>query len=626
MSLSDYEPKCKKTLPIIFDDRMPGSNLTPKLVSRVNDNTEDLKNLYEETETMQGDIESLQEDVDDKLDAPETAGTAGQVLTSDGEGGAVWASVGSGEIVVDPTLTVEGAAADAKKTGDEITHLKQDISESESAILADGDYNILYTSNKPNNLINKYRLIAGEYINANGGVSTATGWNRTDYIDISAYSKICLSGGMGNCGFYNANKEFISTVSGNRTEGYTVPTGAVYIRCSVTDANKNTVMLNGGTSVPAYDEGIVVKDIAAIQSALTASLKYLGNVQASNYSTLLPDCNGASVGYYIVNFSAGATSIPAHLPFASFDGRLDILITYGNPSGYKRQVYINNSSKGLVMYSRGSGGNNWDAWESIGKENAKTVIVDKAGNGDYTSLTEAIRSNLTAKCNIYVRKGEYDLIDEFEDKYGSGYFDSMSSTSYDEGLQISNRTCIYMDADAVVKYEYTGSNEFAIKYFSPFKFSGNGGELHGGQIICSNCRYAIHDDCYTSEYDNRITDGVYIYYRSSRGVAIGGGLGKSSHVELKNCYVDSNLTGAAYGVFYHNNSVSADALNFVSIHDNYFTADIVIEPFGPSEHISKALVSNNKARSVRHYQPSAADNPPDIDNFEMVAWNNTVTQ
>lgn len=46
--LSDYEPKCKKTLPIIFDDRMPASNLTPKLVGRVNNNTEDLKNLYEE--------------------------------------------------------------------------------------------------------------------------------------------------------------------------------------------------------------------------------------------------------------------------------------------------------------------------------------------------------------------------------------------------------------------------------------------------------------------------------------------------------------------------------------------------------------------------------------------------
>lgn len=157
--MSDYEPKCKKTLPIIFDDRMPVNNLTPKLVGRVNDNTEDLKNLYEETETIQEDIESLQEDVDDKLNIPETAGTAGQVLTSDGEGGAVWASVGSGEIVVDPTLTVEGAAADAKKTGDEITHLKQDNRELQSQIIQ--------LANEENPSFN----IEWE----NGGIRTATG-------------------------------------------------------------------------------------------------------------------------------------------------------------------------------------------------------------------------------------------------------------------------------------------------------------------------------------------------------------------------------------------------------------------------------------------------------------------
>lgn len=127
--MSDYEPKCKKTVPIIFDDRMPVNNLTPKLVNRVNNNTEDLKNLYEETETMQEDIETLQEDVDEKLDVPETAGTAGQVLTSDGEGGAVWANIEAGEIVVDSTLTIQGAAADAKAVGDQLTLVKQDISE-----------------------------------------------------------------------------------------------------------------------------------------------------------------------------------------------------------------------------------------------------------------------------------------------------------------------------------------------------------------------------------------------------------------------------------------------------------------------------------------------------------------
>lgn len=94
--MSDYTPKSRNTLPIIFDDRMHVNNLIPKIVNRVNDNTEDLANLYEETE-------ALQEDVAGKIDAPAAAGTAGQVLTTDGTGGTAWATVVSGVNVVDIT-------------------------------------------------------------------------------------------------------------------------------------------------------------------------------------------------------------------------------------------------------------------------------------------------------------------------------------------------------------------------------------------------------------------------------------------------------------------------------------------------------------------------------------------
>ena len=72
-------------------------------------------------------LNQILENGDTKLAAPTTAGTSGQVLTSDGNGGQVWATVGSGSIVVDNTLSVEGAAADAKKAGDEIGDLKSAI-------------------------------------------------------------------------------------------------------------------------------------------------------------------------------------------------------------------------------------------------------------------------------------------------------------------------------------------------------------------------------------------------------------------------------------------------------------------------------------------------------------------
>lgn len=249
---------------------------------------------------------------------------------------------------------------------------------------------------------------------------------------------------------------------------------------------------------------------------------------------------------------------------------------------------------------------------AISPEQIKTVIVNKTGIGDYTSLTEAMRSLVNEKAIIHVLPGEYDLITEFETLYGNDYFDNVSFS--DEGLVINNETEVILDSTAIVKFNYTGNNTRVTQYFSPFKFSGNGGKLKGGQVICSNCRYAIHDDTYSSAHDKRIIDGVYIYYRSERNVAIGGGLGYSSDVELKNCYVDSGSIG--YGVFYHNASY-ADAQNIVKIHDNYFTAGIFIEPYGPSTLISRALVSNNKASIVGRITSEMT-----TDNFELVEWNN----
>lgn len=54
--MSDYKPKSVNTLPLIFDDRMLVNNLIPKIVNRVNDNTEDLSNLYMETVKLAEDV------------------------------------------------------------------------------------------------------------------------------------------------------------------------------------------------------------------------------------------------------------------------------------------------------------------------------------------------------------------------------------------------------------------------------------------------------------------------------------------------------------------------------------------------------------------------------------------
>ena len=155
MSSNNYKIWAQNVLPIVFDDYLQQKDLIIKLVQYVNGLVGDAVTLNNDFESLDsgtiGDLEDLhttekdsivgainevEDDVEDlktgKLDAPEIAGTSGQVLVSDGEGGQVWGSIGSGEIVVDDTLTVSGAAADAKKTGDEITSVKADITNTQA--------------------------------------------------------------------------------------------------------------------------------------------------------------------------------------------------------------------------------------------------------------------------------------------------------------------------------------------------------------------------------------------------------------------------------------------------------------------------------------------------------------
>lgn len=174
---------------------------------------------------------------------------------------ALQTSVGNTPMGTEAT-TITGAI---KEHGDDL----EDLQSAFERNVTDIPYENFYTKCKPNNLIKKYALIKGEYINSTGGVSTSSSWNRTDYIDISDYTKICMSGNVGNSAFYDSSKEFISTVTSNVT-GYSVPEGAVYMRCSVNNTYIDTAMLNGGANVLAYDDGYVIVDTSYIEK-----LKYI---------------------------------------------------------------------------------------------------------------------------------------------------------------------------------------------------------------------------------------------------------------------------------------------------------------------------------------------------------------
>ena len=142
-------------------------------------------------------------------------------------------------VAVDDTLTIQGAAADAKKAGDEITSLKEDISETDS-VLTLGDQ-VAIPFSKENN---------GYYIRFSTGALTASSaYCTTNYIDVTMYKSLLYKRfgvtsstaptiGMS---FYDANKEYVSgeralynqSAAGYQDSQISIPENAVYARFSI---------------------------------------------------------------------------------------------------------------------------------------------------------------------------------------------------------------------------------------------------------------------------------------------------------------------------------------------------------------------------------------------------------
>lgn len=345
-----------------------------------------------------------------------------------------------------------------------------------------------------------------------------------------------------------------------------------------------------------------------------------GIVTSSDYQIVLPDANGIMENsIYQLNFNYGSSDITANLPYKNFTGRIDELITFADK--YYRQLLISDkyiyTRNGILNSTRDSV--DYGAWILIWSptSQAETIkyVVDKSGTGDYESLTKCLFENSSTKCEIYVRGGSYDLIEEFKEHFGTDIF-SGTTLSY-HGLPVDNGTKIYMDSDAEITFMYDGSNSVVEEYFSPFIMKNNGGELYGGRIICTNCRYAIHDDVYAGSLRSKsVIDGVYIHYNSARNVGIGGGLGQASNITVRNCVIISGRDDTVgYGIFYHN-SATGNSKSHIVIENNYVKHNIVIEPYGTSTNISTAIVSNNNCNNVVKVMGG------DIDNIELYDFNN----
>lgn len=274
-------------------------------------------------------------------------------------------------------------------------------------------------------------------------------------------------------------------------------------------------------------------------------------------------------------------------------------------------------------------------YDIVGSAGSKTVIVDKSGGGDYTSFAEAVIDNYGKQgITLQLRPGNYDLFSELAAYYGTDDF--LPLTKYGRGLELGYGITIEGCPNAVIKADYLGSDADIMTYFSPLnttkEVNGGGFTLRGVNIRCSRVRYCVHDEktaagtgAYTNIYE---ACNFYIDNRNntawSSAQCIGGGLGTSGNIIVRNSIFESlstNLDGEV--VSWHNNA-NAGAKSMISCTDNYIKGNggFRFSWYGQSTEITEVICTGNNVGKATVLRAETVESSNL--NMALYDWNNTV--
>lgn len=187
-------------------------------------------------------------------------------------------------------------------------------------------------------------------------------------------------------------------------------------------------------------------------------------------------------------------------------------------------------------------------------DNNKVYIVDKNGNGDYTSFTEMLADlqNDTTEKTVYVNNGTYDIYEELGgDDFIATITDPANINWRDVNYCVPKNTHIIGLGNVLLKFaptaEQIGSNEMAF-LFSPLNISDTC-TIENISVFGTNCRYAIHDESSGyNRYDNTIHKYINVTAEKQHGTygnaqVFGSGLARNCYWQFDNCIFNSDYQG-----------------------------------------------------------------------------------
>lgn len=259
-------------------------------------------------------------------------------------------------------------------------------------------------------------------------------------------------------------------------------------------------------------------------------------------------------------------------------------------------------------------------------------LVECGAGKQFTRLRDAI-SNATMYPNstVIVYPGTYDLTQEFAAEIAA-------ATGSIYGILLTNNVYVKFLSGAYVTALCPNSSVDISEHFAPFYSGGNGFTLDGLKIQARNCRYCIHDERggqdvkYHNVYKNcemvfTMDDPAQSGGTRKYMQCIGGGLGKYGYIEIigGSYKTINNLVPDHQEPISYHNGYAAGCNSKIFIRDVYLYDKGVIRLgcYGASTIKSMVYVSGCRMHN-RVYKMIEVPSEYNIDNFEVVEWNNVI--